>query len=386
MGTRTYDGRAFHASLPGGQQEGRLGVSFTGVAWEGADGRMELPLHGLVLELGGASDRVVFFTHPGAGDWALTTTDLAILQDPALQAHPAAAALVRKARSRRRLAIAFAWGIPLAIVAAIACLVIFRGLLVRAAASQVPVSVEVAMGEAAAAGIGSGMGHALIEDEEAGRELAALTGPLLRGIGETRYEYRFSIVDDPSVNAFALPGGQVFIHSGLILRADRPEEVAGVLAHEIAHVQERHSLRSLIERLGLAVLAQLVIGDASGIQAVLVSAAPELIGLKFSRDFEREADETGFRYLVQSGMDPTGMASMFRKLKEDEESGLSSLAGVGDALSLLSTHPAADERFERLDELAAGRAGSQEPVKLELNFEAFQERIGGLAHAAPASP
>ena len=378
-----HEGRAFHPTLPGGQQGGELNVSLSGVAWQGESGRIELPVHGLHLELGGASDRVVFFTHPGCDGWALTTTDLSVLQDDALLALPAAAELVRRAKRKRRVGAWISWGLVAAVVAALASLVIFRGVLVRAAASQVPVSVESAMGEAAAAGIGASMGHPVIEDGDADAALAELTAPLLKGIGPTRYEYRFHILDDASVNAFALPGGQVFVHSGLILRADRPEEVAGVLAHEIAHVQERHSLRALIERLGLSVLAQLVIGDASGIQGVLVSSAPELIGLKFSRDFEREADETGFRYLVRSGMDPTGMASMFRKLKDDEEAGMGALAGVSDAMSLLSTHPAAQERFDRLDEMAAERAGAPPPAKLDVDFGAFQERIRGLAHAGP---
>ena len=138
-------------------------------------------------------------------------------------------------------------------------------------------------------------------------------------------------------------------------------------------------MRSLNEKLGLAMLVQLVIGDPTGVQAILVASGPELLGLKFSRDCELEADASGFRYLADAGLDPTGMAAMFRKLEQDHAEAAGTLKGAADALSLLSTHPPARERFEALDAMAAGRAGGPPPAILPVDFAAFQERLRGLA-------
>lgn len=135
-------------------------------------------------------------------------------------------------------------------------------------------------------------------------------------------------------------------------------------------------MRSMVEKLGLAIVAQLLVGDATGIQALLLSSAPELAGLKFSRDFEREADREGFGYLERAGIDPTAMASMFRKLADIQEEGA---AVPGAAMAILSTHPPAEERFEALEELARERGPFAPSQGSLLDFEAFQETIRELA-------
>jgi len=133
------------------------------------------------------------------------------------------------------------------------------------------------------------------------------------------------------------------VFTGLLRAVERPEELAGVLAHEIAHITERHVLRKTIESLGLVLVLQSLFGDTSGILAVASQGSEFLLQQKFSRDFEREADDVGFRYLVTAKIDPKGMVDFFVKLgKEAEKAG-------STQLGLLATHPPTAERIQRLE-------------------------------------
>src|SRR5206468_5365206 len=112
-----------------------------------------------------------------------------------------------------------------------------------------------------------------------------------------------------------VPGGQVFIFSGLLDSVKRPEELAGVLAHEIAHVTRRHSLRNIISSAGLWLTLSALFGDTKGLTSILTDGSQFLLNQKFSRDFEREADDTGWDYLVAANVDPRGMIDFFATIK-----------------------------------------------------------------------
>lgn len=152
----------------------------------------------------------------------------------------------------------------------------------------------------------------------------------------SRYRYQWYIINDNSINAFALPGGYVVIHSGLIKAADTPEELAGVLAHEVQHVEQRHSLRAIIYTLGWKAMFNMMIGDI--FTGVWGDLAAKLGQLQFSRDQETAADEKGLEALIKAEINPEGMISFFEKLSKKE----------GAAISLLSTHPAGIERLKHL--------------------------------------
>ncbi len=159
------------------------------------------------------------------------------------------------------------------------------------------------------------------------------------------YDYVWFVADDASVNAFALPGGVVVVHDGLISATATAEELAGVLAHEIQHVELRHGLHAVVRQAGLAVAIALVTGDATGTLAGEIGR--QLVGLKFSRDAEREADATGLRRLLAAGIDPQGMIRFF-----------DTLGGGGAPVEFLSTHPGSEGRARALRGLvqAAGPA------------------------------
>ena len=163
------------------------------------------------------------------------------------------------------------------------------------------------------------------------------------------------------------------IHTGLLLKAESPEEILGVMAHELAHVEMQHSMRNLMEMVGLYAVISAVFGDVSGIAAILVNNAPYLLKMKFSRDHEREADTQGFEYLMKAKLDPRGLVDFFGKLQQEQEK--SSMPNMEEALSVLSSHPATDERINNLNKLIEEKGGQGPYRKIDLDFGLFQAKL-----------
>src|SRR5256886_1200353 len=163
---------------------------------------------------------------------------------------------------------------------------------------------------------------------------------LVRVLGPQSFDYRFFVVQHPALNAFAVPGGYVFVFSGLLARVDNDDELAGVLAHEIGHVSGHHLLRQQKEGqvwtaaalLGLLVSAINPVLGAAGI------APAETAQLKYSREFEQEADYLGLRYSSEAGYDPHALGSFFKELLADQRI---NSAGVP---AYMLTHPLTEDR------------------------------------------
>lgn len=151
------------------------------------------------------------------------------------------------------------------------------------------------------------------------------------------------VIDDPQVNAFALPGGFVFVNTGLLLKADNEAEVAGVLAHELAHVAARHGTRqaSRGQIANLASLPLIFMGGWGGYAArQAAGVAVPLTFLRYSRNFEREADLLGLQYLFKAGYDPAAMVDFFEKLEAAEKE------KPGTMAELFRSHPVTSERVK----------------------------------------
>jgi len=162
------------------------------------------------------------------------------------------------------------------------------------------------------------------------------------------------VFDSDIINAFAMPGGFIRISSGLIAKAPTPDMVAGVLAHEIGHVEERHSLHALSRDIILIGSIEALTGG-SGLSAFLIDVA----ALGYSRDNEREADDFGVQMMLDAGLDPADLAAFFKLIEDMELKTDSELAD--QALSLMSTHPASAERFATIN--AQARATRQTILK-----------------------
>lgn len=339
---------------------GELCIDAGAVTFARGSERVALPLSGLRVKLGGAGDRLVFFGHDAHPDWNIYTSDLRVLKAPALLAHPESMAAVARVRGRRRFnralllaALALALALPVG-------LYFSMGSLTALAAEQVPVEWEQKLGQSAFAQYR--LQHELLDDERTRAELQQLTAPLTAALQKSPYPFEFHIVRDADLNAFALPGGVVVINSGLIERADNASELLGVLAHEIAHVTERHGVRNIISSAGIVLTAQVLIGDASGVLATIASAAPILLNQSYSRDFERAADKRGVELLIAADIDPRGMRTFFEKVVAQEKKLIAQMGNDQAAEALqsvsrfLSTHPDTEERIARIDALSGAAA------------------------------
>lgn len=172
------------------------------------------------------------------------------------------------------------------------------------------------------------------------RYVDELVQPLERALPGSAFRYRFMVVKDPAVNAFALPGGYVVVNLGLLEAAESSEEIAAVLAHEMSHVELRHGSRRLVRVLGGSLVLSLIFGGAD--PGVLAGAVSELAQKGYDRSEEADADAQGIALLARAGISARGMASFFRRLAQSPS-----------LPELLSTHPDPGARAERAEQLAA---------------------------------
>ncbi len=187
---------------------------------------------------------------------------------------------------------------------------------------------------------------AVLQDEAIQRYVDEVGARLARHADRQDVEYTFTVLDDSMVNAFAAPGGWVYVTTGLMRTAETDAELAGVLGHEIGHVVGRHSIRQLQAAYGAGLAADILLGDRQTMKAI-IGLATQVALLKNSREHELESDEFGIKYAIAAGYDPRGIVDFFEKLMAEQGSGGSS-SGVA---AWFSTHPTTRERIEKARQL-----------------------------------
>ncbi len=218
-----------------------------------------------------------------------------------------------------------------------------------------------------------------VNDPEVSAYVNRLGLRLAGGVPGVKQDFEFFVLKDPTLNAFALPGGFIGVHTGLILAAQSESELAGVLGHEISHVTQHHIARSLgnqgkssvimLASLLVAVLAARSNSQLS--QAALAggSAASMQSQLNYSRDFEREADRIGLQTLEGAGFDVRGMEAFFERLQRD------SRIYENNAPAYLRTHPLTTERIADMENRVQGMPYKQVPDSLEFQLVRAKLRV-----------
>ena len=190
--------------------------------------------------------------------------------------------------------------------------------------------------------------HAKIVDDPIIAEYVNRVGQNLVRNSDSKVPFTIKLIDDRTVNAFALPGGFFFVNSGLFLRAESEAELAGVMAHEIAHVAARHGTKQATKGqiLNLATIPLIFMGGWTGygIRSAAGFAIP--IGfIRFNRKAEEEADLLGLQYLYKAGYDPTSFIDFFEKMQADEK------RKPGTISKLFSSHPPHESRIRKSQKL-----------------------------------
>jgi len=200
---------------------------------------------------------------------------------------------------------------------------------------------------------------------------------LVAQVGPTPFEFKFYLINAPDPNAFAIPGGYIFVTTGLIVLAENEHEVAAVLSHEIAHVTQRH-VAQMIERskrLNIATLAAILAGVLAGgggagseAAVTMATATAEALALKYTREMETDADQNSLHYVIKAGYDPNGMITFLNKIYK------SSLTSAPKVPAYLSTHPAIESRISFVENLLHSGPMPKGPFKTVGNFKKIQAK------------
>ncbi|MCP4676671.1 MAG: M48 family metallopeptidase [Deltaproteobacteria bacterium] len=312
-----------------------------------ADGERlaELDYRGLSVSLSGVDDRYLTFeARLNDRDVRILVADRALaVQIEALGASGQFVEQLRRITAKRTRRTAARWSIlavAVGVVAAVALTVwLSFGWIVGKAVAAIPVEWEVEIGRSSSSQILEE--KQVCVDPELTRAAEEIGRRLVNSLGASPYAFKLRVVDSSEVNAFALPGGYIFINRGLVEQAGDGHEVAGVLAHEIQHVVGRHGLHNMVRQAGFFLLLAAVVGDAGQLEQFLAYNAAGLASMSFSRSQERAADAGGLELMRHANLDMTGLPRFLTKLAAKES--------LPEFLTFVSSHPASTERVKRLN-------------------------------------
>jgi beta-barrel assembly-enhancing protease len=262
---------------------------------------------------------------------------------------------------------------------------ILIGLALAAAGSGCAISTqqEVQMGTDYAQQINAQL--PIVKDPEIVRYINVIGDSIAKLADDRNLDWQFFVVNANEVNAFAVPGGYVYVNRGLIARAQRMDQLAGVLGHEIAHVTQRHSVQQMEKAQGanVGVTLACVLTSVCNNQAAgaAINVAGGALFAKFSRDDEAEADAEGVKNVVRAGIDPRGIPEMFQILLNERETSPSSVS------SWFATHPLEEDRIQatqaQITKISPAILNGL--TKDSQSFQSFKQRVRSLP-AAPPTP
>ncbi len=218
----------------------------------------------------------------------------------------------------------------------------------------------------------------LVKDPEVVRYITNLGNSLAQATDTRGLEWHFTVVDSREINAFAVPGGWIYVNRGLIERAQNLSQLAGVLGHEIGHVTRRHSVQQMQQaqgaNAGLALLCTLTKVCEGGAGQAAINVGGSALFAKFSRSDEQEADVEAVGTVVKAGIHPEGIPGMFRILIAARERNPNALE------AFFATHPLAEDRIAETEALIAAYPASQLRGlrKDAVSFQTFRRRLLAL--------
>jgi len=189
---------------------------------------------------------------------------------------------------------------------------------------------------------------------------------------ESEYDIRFDYANNDMVNAFAVPGGQIVVFEGLIKETKNWDELAALMGHELAHVNERHSFKQLARSITGYLILSVLTGDVAGASSIILENASQINNMANSREHEKEADVKGLEYLRESQIRPEAMVDLFKRIAGDSDS--SQVIKLDDKrMEYLSTHPLTTNRITYLKELINDDSYSYEPKEVARAKEIWEE-------------
>lgn len=370
--TMNFSGGVFSSEIDGGRAGAEIELGATSIHARTTTGHaFSIPFRDCQLDLGGASGRMVFCRTP---DRSITIfcEDKHFLATLDREAGGDLSGQISHLRARRsgewwKSQFFFWFGSAALILLLIGS---YYGLiaLAKVSAHAVPVSVDEKIGKLALDSMD--LRGPVVRDKIVVKAVDDIIKTLephseLKGL-----TFEIRIIDSPEVNAFCLPGGKMVVYTGLLKKAKDPEQVAGVLSHEMAHAIRRHGLQRVAESLGLIAGVELLIGDVAGLVAIGVELSKNGTLTSFSRASEAEADVVGATMMHEAGIDPRELAKFFEMLRDEGND-------VPDAIAWLSTHPQHEVRIATIRGLLA-KFPPKEYRALEIDWPEVQKHLAKL--------
>ena len=341
----TFEAEAFHSNPEIGIVTGKIVFDRLRLRFVSPALNLEIPFARLLIQLDPEISGRICFSNPDQPQWTLCTFDSGVLEQQFLRAQPSTRNQIRELEGprelKRRLTITLSVLGAFVLVALVGS--ILTGMMVRALVARIPPEWEQKIGDDLIAELKKT--EPIVQEPKLIAKLDRAVGPLMERLPAGKVQYKFYLLQEPMANAFALPGGHVLVTTRLLELAERPEEIAGVVAHEVAHVTQKHGFRKIISSAGPYLIFKVFLGNSAGVLPILGDSSELLIRQSFSQEYELEADEVGWQTLVTSRIDPRGLADMLRKLQNEH----SKLQTSNRQVTAFSSHPATIKRLQRLD-------------------------------------
>jgi beta-barrel assembly-enhancing protease len=255
------------------------------------------------------------------------------------------------------------------------------GALALLAGCGVSTQQEVQMGQQEAQQVNAQL--PMVQDPVINNYVNSLGNRIARTTSRADLNWQFQVVNSDLVNAFALPGGFIYINRGVLERASNMSEVAGVVGHEIEHVVRRHTVKQMEQaqgaNVGVGIVCALTGVCQSGVAQAAINIGGTAVFAKFSRADEVQADEGGFRNVMRAGISPRGMYTFFQKLLAEEQAS----GGSGAAAGWFASHPGTQDRLADIQRMLSQVPASQ-LNSLQVNDAGFATMKSRLARLGPA--
>lgn len=334
---------------------------------------LRLPAGQVQYKVGGNSDRLVFLVTPLLG----TTTVYFELNSEArkeIESHPEWASRMKEPLSKHNGRFRGTIVATAVLIAIIAAFIVLRKPIFGAMAEMIPFRAEKSIGDQ------------LFNPKMTPEQIKALDQfkPMLDRLKFDEkvwpHGFTFHISSATEPNAYATIGGHIFINKGLINALDRTEDLLGVVAHEMIHVQKRHVARSTVQALGMYFVLSVLLGDVTGLAAVLVENGAPLLNLQYSRGMEEEADHLAVDLMIQNKVDPLGLARSLRVIQDEQKKLIRQSPGgeMMEKLSkieILSSHPDIDGRIESINNKAKSKLGDTVIEPIPFDYTAWKAVI-----------
>lgn len=368
-----FEGYLFDDTVETGRIKIKIISEQGGLLIKGENVHRKILWNDLGLSYGGSNNKQIFIKSKSDPKLNLFTNQIAItkeIQSKSGMVKDIILQPIKKDRTKRFISsFGFLSFLFLTITIGLCLLFYFNyGKIKKTAAKAIPVEVENALGENIfKAAVDQ---TKIIKVPEVNKALDTIFARFKPALEKEPYQFHFYIIKNEELNAFALPGGYVVIHTGLILESDSAEELAGVLAHEICHVTERHAVERILSSLGIIVVCQVFLGDISGLASIIIQGAQFISMMQFSQSQESEADRSGFELMRQAKISPNGFTDFFKRAKAKKDALPEELKST---LSLFSTHPPDDKRIQNINELF--QKYPYQPEKIDVNWDEIKAAL-----------